>query len=364
MFIHQKDNWTDFKWDDAKIIPLLGEVRYLQGRLSGQMHSLGFPACNEILIDIITSDVLRSSEIEGEFLRGDLVRSSVARHLGLETAGIVSSARNIEGIVTIMIDATQNYPLKLTKERLLDWHRSLFPDGHSGHNRITAGEFRKGGVSVVSGVMGKEKIHYEAPEAVKVDTEIKKFIEWIDNYPTDPVIKSAVAHVWFVMIHPFDDGNGRITRAISDMLLARSEYSQKRFYSMSDRILKERRDYYDILDRVGRGDGDITEWMEWYISCIKRAILDSENTLRSVLFKDKFWKKHAQTSMNDRQRKMLNMLIDGFEGKLTSTKWAKVTKCSQDTALRDIQDLIGKNILSKDAGGSRNTSYMLSEDND
>ncbi|MDR2846579.1 MAG: Fic family protein [Candidatus Methanoplasma sp.] len=362
--IHQRDNWTDFKWDDTKIIPLLGETRYLQGRLSGQMHGLGFPICNEILIDIITSDVSRSSEIEGELLVGEQVRSSVARHLGLKTAGAMPSAHNIEGIVSMMIDATQNYSLRLTEERLLDWHRSLFSDECSGRNAIAAGEFRKGEVSVVSGVIGKEKIHYEAPEASKVYDEMKKFIEWINEDPTDPVIKSAVAHVWFVLIHPFNDGNGRIARAISDMLLARSEYSQKRFYSMSSRILKERRTYYDILDRVGRGDGEITEWIEWYISCIKRAILDSENTLGSVLFKDRFWKKHAQTSMNDRQRKVLNMLIDGFEGKLTSTKWAKVTKCSDDTALRDIQDLIGKNILSKGTGGGRSTDYILSKDDD
>ena len=360
MFIHQKKDWTNFTWDNNRLLVLLANVRHLQGRLLGQMENLGFKLKEEAVLSTLTLDVLKSTEIEGEILNKDQVRSSIARRLGLEVSGLVASPRNIEGVVEMMLDATQNYLQPITTERLFGWHAALFPTGYSGMYRIEVGKYRSGDIQVVSGAMGKEKVHYEAPKSELVQTETNKFIRWFNHSDeTDPVLKAAIAHFWFVTIHPFDDGNGRIARAITDMQLARSDGSSLRFYSMSNQILAERKRYYEVLERTQRSDGDITEWLEWFLSCLGYALANSREVLESVLIKARFWEQHMQTPLNDRQRLMLNMLLDGFEGKLTSSKWAKINKCSQDTAIRDIQDLIGKRILRKDAEGGRSTNYEL-----
>ncbi len=363
MYLHQKKNWTDFKWDNDKLLALLGNVRHLQGRLLGQMESLGFHLQEEAVLTTLTLDVLKSSEIEGELLNKEQVRSSIARRLGLEVSGLVDSSRNVDGVVEMMLDATQRYTLPLTDDRLFGWHAALFPTGHSGMYKIEVAKYRSGEMQVVSGPMGKEKVHYEAPKGELVEVEMTKFLQWFNNgSQTDPVIKAAIAHFWFVTIHPFDDGNGRIARAIADMQLARSDNSSQRFYSMSSQILAERKKYYEVLEKTQRGDNDITVWLEWFLSCLERALVNSEETLKAVLVKAKFWEQHQQANLNDRQRLMINKLLDGFDGKLTSSKWGKITKTSPDTALRDIQDLINKGILRKEAQGGRSTNYELNMD--
>ncbi len=361
MFVHQKQDWSDFKWDNDKIVPLLGNVRHLQGKLLGQMESFGFSLKEEAVLTTLTLDVLKSTEIEGEILNKDQVRSSIARKLGITVNGIVASSRNVDGVVEMMLDATQHYASSLTKKRLLGWHAALFPTGYSGMYKIEVGKYRTGDMQVVSGAMGKEKIHYEAPKPNLVESEMTNFLDWLNNghISIDPVLKAAIAHFWFITIHPFDDGNGRIARAITDMLLARSDNTSQRFYSMSNQILEERKVYYDILEKTQRGDGDITNWLLWFLSCLERALINTEKILESTIIKAKFWEQHSQTSLNDRQRTMLNKLLDGFDGKLTSSKWAKITKTSPDTALRDIQDLISKGILQKEAQGGRSTNYEL-----
>ncbi|OJV37617.1 MAG: cell filamentation protein Fic [Bacteroidia bacterium 43-41] len=360
MFIHQYENWTNFKWDNDRLLMLLANVRHLQGRLLGQMENLGFKLQEEAVLSTLTLDVLKSTEIEGEILNKEQVRSSIARRLGLEVSGLVDSPRNVDDVVEMMLDATQNYTLPVTTQRLFGWHAALFPTGYSGMYKIEVGKYRSGDMQVVSGPLGKEKVHYEAPKANELEPEMDHFLKWINNgVEIDPVLKAAIAHFWFITIHPFDDGNGRIARAITDMQLARSDKSSQRFYSMSNQILAERKKYYEILEKTQRGDGDITEWLVWFLSCLERALINSSDVLEAVLVKARFWEQHAQTSLNDRQRLMLNKLLDGFVGKLTSSKWAKIAKCSQDTAIRDIQDLIGKGILQKEAAGGRSTNYEL-----
>lgn len=361
MFVHQKQDWSDFKWDSDKIVPLLGNVRHLQGKLLGQMESLGFSLKEEAVLTTLTLDVLKSTEIEGEILNKDQVRSSIACKLGITVNRIVASSRNVDGVVEMMLDATQHYDSPLTKKRLLGWHAALFPTGYSGMYKIEVGKYRTGDMQVVSGAMGKEKIHYEAPKPNLVKSEMANFLDWLNNghISIDPVLKAAIAHFWFITIHPFDDGNGRIARAITDMLLARSDNTSQRFYSVSNQILEERKVYYDILEKTQRGDGDITNWLLWFLSCLERALINTEKILESTIVKAKFWEQHSQTSLNNRQRIMLNKLLDGFDGKLTSSKWAKITKTSPDTALRDIQDLISKGILQKKAQGGRSTNYEL-----
>lgn len=361
MFVHQKQDWSDFKWDSDKIVPLLGNVRHLQGKLLGQMESLGFSLKEEAVLTTLTLDVLKSTEIEGEILNKDQVRSSIARKLGITVNGIVASSQNVDGVVEMMLDATQHYDSPLTKKRLLGWHAALFPTGYSGMYKIEVGKYRTGDMQVVSGAMGKEKIHYEAPKPNLVESEMANFLDWLNNghISIDPVLKAAIAHFWFITIHPFDDGNGRIARAITDMLLARSDNTSQRFYSVSNQILEERKVYYDILEKTQRGDGDITNWLLWFLSCLERTLINTEKILESTIVKAKFWEQHSQTSLNNRQRIMLNKLLDGFDGKLTSSKWAKITKTSPDTALRDIQDLISKGILQKEAQGGRSTNYEL-----
>lgn len=361
-YIYQRKEWTNFTWKDTFINAIFGEVRNLQGKISGQMKAIGFSAKEEATLTTLTLDVVKSSEIEGEHLNYEQVRSSIARRLGIEVAGLSSFDRNVEGLVDIMLDATQNYLHPLTEERLFAWHSSLFPTGYSGMHKIEVARYRTGEMQVISGAMGKEKVHYEAvaPQLVKV--EMDKFLRWFnDSDTTDPVIKAAVAHFWFIIIHPFDDGNGRIARAISDLLLARSEKSAERFYSMSSQILVERKRYYEVLQKVQHSSGDITEWLDWYLHCLKNALLETENMLRKILLKAKFWKIHENTPLNERQRLVLNKLLDGFDGKLKSSKWAKIAKCSSDTALRDIKDLIEKRILQQEQQGGRSTNYELVE---
>lgn len=359
-YIHEHKSWTDFTWDDKAINVIFGEVRLMQGKIIGQMNALGFSAKEEATLTALTLDVVKSSEIEGELLNYHQVRSSIARRLGINTAGLIPSSRHIEGVVEMMLDATQRYNLPLTKKRLSGWHAALFPTGHSGPYEIEVGRYRTGEMQVVSGAMGKEKVHYEAVKPKLVKAEMDKFLDWFNNDNSlDLVLKAAIAHFWFIIIHPFDDGNGRMGRAITDMLLARAEGSGERFYSMSSRILRERKRYYEVLQKVQHSTGDITEWIEWFLHCLKNAMLATENTMQKILSKAEFWKRHEHTAINERQRLILNKLFDGLEGKLQTSKWAKITKTSTDTALRDIKDLVEKGILQQTDEGGRSANYEL-----
>jgi Fic family protein len=359
-YIYEYKNWTDFSWQYKAINLVFGEVRLIQGKMIGQMNSLGFFAKEEATLTALTLDVVKSSEIEGELLNYNEVRSSIARRLGINTAGLVSSSRHIEGIVEMMLDATQRFSLPLTEERLFGWHAALFPTGYSGPYLIEVGKYRTGEMQVVSGAMGKEKVHYKAvnPELVKI--EMDKFLDWFNNEKNlDPVLKAAIAHFWFIIIHPFDDGNGRIGRAITDMLLASAEGSGERFYSMSSQILAERKRYYEVLQKVQHSAGDITEWMDWFLHCLKNAMLSTEKSTQKIVRKAAFWKTHEHTPINERQRIIINKLLEDFEGKLQTSKWAKIVKTSTDTALRDIKDLIEKGILKQTLEGGRNVNYEL-----
>lgn len=327
------------------------------------MSALGFSIKEETILSTLTLDVLKSSEIEGEFLNQEQVRSSIAKRLGLDYTGIDHVDRNVEGVVEMMLDATQRYNMTLDHERIFGWHASLFPTGWSGMHRIDTGCYRDGKMQVVSGPMGKEKIHFQAPPAEVVKEEMDVFLDWFDKkINIDGVLKAAIAHLWFIIIHPFDDGNGRIARAISDMLLARSEESPQKFYSLSNQILIEKKTYYEILQKVQHSSGDITDWLDWFLNCLFRALENTEETLKRVLQKTDFWDKNKETILNSRQRLILNKLFDGFDGKLKSSKWAKITKCSADTALRDIKDLIEKGILKQEESGGRSTNYELTEE--
>lgn len=363
MYIHNRTNWTDFTWNDKKVLLKLSETRNLQGKLLGRMESLGFDLQNEAMLNTLTLEIVKSSEIEGEILEKEQVRSSIARRLGIEIAGAIESERHIDGIVEMMLDATQRYHLPLTKERLFGWHSALFPTGWSNLYKIVVADWRKdtkGSMQVVSGPLGREKVHFEAPAAERIDAEMDKLLDWIENeIEVDPVFKAAISHLWFVTIHPFEDGNGRLTRAITEMILARSDKSVRRFYSMSAQIRADRKKYYEVLERTQKGDSDITEWILWFLDCLQGAINSTYEVLHRVLEKAEFWKIHSATILNERQQKMINRLLDGFSGKLTTTKWGKICKCSQDTALRDIQDLIKKDILQKEASGGRSTNYEL-----
>jgi Fic family protein len=361
-YIYEHRNWTKFTWQDKVINAVFGEVRLMQGKIIGQMNALGFSAKEEATLIALTLDVVKSSEIEGELLNHDQVRSSIARRLGINTAGLVPSNRHIEGIVEMMLDATQRHTLPLTEKRLLGWHAALFPTAYSGPYKIEVGRYRTAEMQVVSGAMGKEKVHYEAVKPQLVKAEMDKFLNWLNkDNSLDLVLKAAIAHFWFIIIHPFDDGNGRIGRAITDMLLARAEGSGERFYSMSSQILIERKQYYTVLQKVQHSSGDITEWLEWFLHCLKNAMLATENTTKRILRKAEFWKRHQHTPISERQRLMLNKLFDGFEGKLQTSKWAKITKTSTDTALRDIKDLVEKSILQQTHGGGRNANYELAD---
>lgn len=359
-YIYDQPAWPRFTWDDAAIHTVFGEVRLLQGKLMGQLDALGFSAKEEATLSSLTQEVVKSSEIEGEQLNYDEVRSSIARRLGISTGGLVPSSRHVEGVVEMMLDATQRHASPLTAERLAGWHAALFPTGHSGPYAIEVGRYRTGEMQVVSGAMGKEKVRYHAVPPHRVEAEMDRFLAWFNgDNGLDPVLKAAVAHFRFIIIHPFDDGNGRIARPLTDLLLARSEGSGERFYSMSAQILAERKQYYRVLQNVQHSTGDITEWLLWFLRCLKGAMLATEGTTRNILRKAAFWKRHEHTPINERQRAMLNRLLDGLEGKLKTSKWAKMTKTSSDTALRDIKDLMGKGILRQTGEGGRSVNYEL-----
>jgi Fic family protein len=363
MYLWEQERWPDLTWESGHLATLLAQVSREQGRLLGRMQDLGFDLRREAQLSTLTEDVVRSSEIEGEKLDSDQVRSSIARRLGMDVGGLVPADRAVEGVVQMMLDATTNYAQPLTADRLFGWHAALFPTGRRGLQKITVGNWRddsRGPMRVVSGPTGRQKVHYEAPPSVRVPEEMDRFLSCFEAPGnTDPLLIAGLAHLWFVTIHPFDDGNGRIARAIADMALARSERSMQRFYSMSAQIRRERSDYYTTLERTQKGALDVTPWQEWFLSCLHRAIEGSQGTLGAVLEKARFWERFAQQSLNARQVKVLNRLLDGFEGKLTTSKWAKLTKCSQDTAYRDILDLVARGALRKDPGGGRSTSYSL-----
>jgi len=363
MYIHERKDWPDFTWDHAAITPLLSDARHTQGRLLGKMEGLGFQLREEATLATLTQDVIKTSEIEGQTLDTQQVRSSIARRMGIEVAALPQMDRSVEGIVEVMLDATRHHQKPLDQDRLFNWHAALLPNGRSGLRKITVGGWRtdtSGPMQVVSGAFGREKVHYEAPPHDRLNEEMTRFLAWLNGGPaTDPVLTSALAHFWFVTIHPFDDGNGRIARAIADMILARSENSAQRFYSMSAQIQRERKAYYDILEASQRGDLNITAWLEWYFACLRHAINSSHEILDAVLTKANFWERHEGQTFSDRQRNLINRLLDGFDGKLTSSKWANIAKCSPDTALRDITDLMERNILAKTDAGGRSTGYHL-----
>ncbi len=368
IYIWQYPEWPSFTWNDSRLIALLSEVRNLEGKIQGMMGGLGFDVQSMTALNVMTEDVLRSNEIEGVILNSDKVRSSIAKHLGIDTAGLPQPDHYTESVVQIMMDAVTNCNKPLTPERLFNWHAALFPTGRSGMYPITVGAYRTGGepMQIVSGAMGKEKVHYEAPPSDVVPDMMTDFLRWInsDNTVTDPVLKAAVAHLWFVAIHPFDDGNGRLTRTITDMQLAKADGFHLRFYSMSAEILREKKTYYEILEHTTSNSTDITEWLEWFLNTMKSSILRAEETVKRVVSKSSFWQRRREIPMNERQVKMVNMLWDGFTGKLTSSKWAKITKTSQATALRDITDLIEKGILTAAADGGRSSNYLLKDNAD
>lgn len=362
-FVHQLPDWPHLHWDDGKLSPLLAEARHRQGRLLGRMEGLGFRLRSEAQLSTLTADVVKSSAIEGENLNPEEVRSSIARRLGLECAGTAVPRRDVEGVVEMMLDATQNYAQPLTAERLFAWHAALFPTGRSGMQRISVGAWRPveaGAMQVVSGPIGKETVHFVAPSADRLEGEMKAFLDWFEaEGGMDPVLKAGLAHFWFVTIHPFEDGNGRIGRAIADLALARADGTAERFYSMSTQIEAERREYYLQLERAQRATLDVTPWLEWFLACLGRAIQRAEEMLSTVMHKARVWQKLHVAPVNERRRRVLNRLLDDFEGKLTSSKYAKLAKCSEDTALRDIKALVERGVLVKNEGGGRSTSYSI-----
>lgn len=363
LYIHEKPGWPNLHWNREGLTEALADVRYSQGRLIGRMHGLGFNLQQEALLETLIEDVHKTSEIEGERLDPEQVRSALGRRLGMDVAGLRHPEEQVEGVVEMILDATRRYRLPLTRERLWGWQAALFPTGRSRMRPITVGAWRDdhtGPMQVVSGPMGRERVHYEAPGAQRIGDEMAAFLHWFNAPPaTDGVLAAGLAHLWFVTIHPFDDGDGRIARAITDMALSRAEGSPRRFYSMSAQIRQERRDYHEILERTQKGTTGITDWMTWFVACLGRSIESAEVTLASVLAKARFWQNAAALPLKERRRRVLNRLLDGFEGKLTTSKWAKLGKCSQDSALRDIRGLIDYGILARNPEGGRSTSYRL-----
>lgn len=365
-YIYDRPDWPRFRWDEAALSIQLAAVRHHQGRFLGRMGALGFPLQSDAVLNTLVQDVLQTSEIEGERLDREQVRSSLARRLGLDVAGLVPSDRHVDGVVAMLLDATQAFDAPLTAERLFAWHASLFPDAAGACHPITVGAWRTdalGPMQVVSGPIGRERVHFQAPPAARIATEMATFLRWFEDPAVriDPVLRAAVAHIWFVTIHPFDDGNGRIGRAVADMALARSEGTSRRFYSMSARLRVERNAYYETLEATQKGDLDITARLAWFLTILDQALTDAETTLAAVIRKAQFWESHSGSALNERQRGMLNRLLDGFRGKLTSSKWAMIAKCSQDTALRDIDDLVRRDILRREPGGGRSTNYGLAD---
>ena len=363
MYLWERPGWPALTWDEKALSTLLASVSRQQGLVLGRMEVLGFHLRDEAHLQTLTEDVVKSSEIEGEDLDRDQVRSSIARRLGLDAGGLVPADREVEGVVEMMLDATGKYEGPLTEERLFAWHTSLFPTGRSGMRKIIVGKWRDdrtGPMQVVSGPAGRERVHYEAPPAERLPEEMARFLSWFEEPgDVDPLLTAGLAHLWFVTIHPFDDGNGRVARAIADMVLSRSESSRRRFYSMSAQIRRERNDYYAILESTQKGGVDVTQWQTWFLSCLLRTIEGAHGILGSVLRKARFWERFATEPLNERQIAILKRLLDGIEGKLTTSKWATMAKCSQDTAYRDILDLVRRGALQKDPGGGRSTSYSL-----
>ncbi len=363
MYIWEQNDWPILTWDCKTLSPLLANVSRAQGRLLGRMEALGFDLRTEAHLHTLTQDVVQSSDIEGEKLDTEQVRSSIARRLGVDIGGSIPADRHVEGIVEMMLDAAGNFSAPLTEDRIFGWHAALFPTGHSGMFKINVGAWRddaSGPMQVVSGPIGKQKVHYEAPPADRLPGEVAAFLRWFESdQDIDPLLNAGLAHLWFVTLHPFDDGNGRIARAIADMALARSEGIGQRFYSMSAQIRAERNAYYKELESTQKGSCDVTVWLDWFLNCLLRAIEGAHNTLENVLAKARFWEHFAKAPLNERQIKVLNRVMDGFEGKLTTSKWAKLAKCSQDTAYRDILDLIERGAIQKDPGGGRSTSYSI-----
>jgi Fic family protein len=363
MHIWERAEWPGFDWQAARVVEPLAGARLKQGRLLGSMARLGFELKLEAQLQALTEDILKSSEIEGEILDRQSVRSSIARHLGVPVAAVAPADRRTEGFVGMMLDATENHHAPLTAERLLGWQAALFPTGYSGLHRVKTGAWRDdagGPMAVVSGPLGRQRVHYRAPPAHRVEAEMQRFLDWF-NRRSEPegLLRAGLAHLWFVTIHPFEDGNGRIARAIADQALAQSEGSGQRFYSMSSQIRKERSDYYGMLEHTQKGGLDVTEWLVWFLGCFARAIDGAEATGATVLRKADFWQRHAREPFGERQKTVLNRYLDGFEGKLTAKKWAVIGKCSIPTAQRDINDLVERGILRRNPGGSKNTSYDL-----
>ena len=364
-YIHERPRWPKFTWDSEALAGSLAAVRHKQGKHLGRMEALGFDLRSEASLSALTDEVVQSSAIEGERLNPEEVRSSIARRLGLDVAGLPEPGRAVEGVVVMVLDATHNFDQPLTAERIFGWHAALFPTGRSGTSRITVGAWRTGEagpMQVVSGPIGKERVHFQAPDAVRVGEEMNQFLEWFESPPAlDPVLKAGVAHFWFVTIHPFDDGNGRIARAIADMALSQADGTKDRFYSMSSGIEGQRREYYQQLEAAQRGSLDITAWLAWFLSCLDRTIDEAETSLGSVLHKAKLWQRINPQPVNERQRKVINRMLDDFQGHLTTSKYAKLAKCSNDTALRDIRELLEGGIVVKNPGGGRSTSYRLAD---
>ncbi len=360
LYIHQKENWTNFRWEQSEVTDLLLEVRQLQGYLLGKTESLGFNLKNEANLEILIQDVVQTSDIEGEIFNPEQVRSSIAMRLGLADAGVSHSNRSIDGVVDMTLDAIRNRDKQLSAKRLFAWHSALFPMGRSGIYSIEVGKWRTGRMQVVSGAWGRQKVHFEAPVPERLDTEMKYFVHWFNTEnEIDSVLKAAIAHFWFITIHPFDDGNGRIARAIADAQLAMADGMNWRFYSMSSQINADKKAYYRVLEQTQKGDGDITEWLKWFLNCLKKALVSSEEIIGRIIRKHHFFVKNADKISNDRQRKILTRLLDGFEGNLTSSKYAKIAKTSADTALRDLNDLVEKGVLIKSSSGGRSTHYLI-----
>jgi Fic family protein len=362
-YIWQQQDWPHWRYDLARLSGLLTQVHHAQGHLMGRMRDLGLGLRDIATLLVLTQDVLKTSEIEGEQLNAETVRSSIARRLGVDIGALAPSDRHVDGVVDMVLDATGKGDRALTAKRLFGWHAALFPTGYSGMSVIRTGDWRddaEGPMQVVSGPIGPQKIHFEAPPAALLKTEIAAFLSWFNaEQERDPVLKAGLAHLWFVTIHPFDDGNGRIARAVGDMALARAEQTAQRFYSLSAQIQKERKKYYEMLERTQKGSLDVSDWLEWFLGCLLRAMQDAELTLSAVLGKARFWQRWAATPFNERQIKLINRLLDGFDGKLTTGKWAAIAKCSSDSALRDVTDLIERGVLVKSDSGGRSSSYTL-----
>lgn len=363
MYIWERPDWPHFTWDNRRLLEPLAIARLKQGRLLGSMARLGFDLKLEAQLEALTEDVIKSSEIEGEVLDRDSVRSSIARRLGVSVAAVASADRRTEGVVDMMLDATEKYGAPLTPERLFGWQAALFPTGYSGLHKVKTGAWRgdaEGPMQVVSGPIGRQHVHYQAPPAERLDAEMRAFLDWFNRRgEPEGLLRAGLAHLWFVTIHPFEDGNGRVARAIADQALAQSENSGQRYYSMSSQIRKERSDYYDTLERTQKDTLDVSDWLVWFLGCFSRAIDGAEEALGNVLRKADFWQRYAREPFTERQKTVMNRFLDGFEGKLTVKKWAAIGKCSIPTAQRDINDLIERRILRRNPGGSKNTSYDL-----